>query len=232
MTRHARKLTISTAGRPVRLEAFFPPGGARSPALLLLHGASGMNGGHRYIPHVAGALAAEGLATVLVRYFDVSETTHASDAEMRQHFDRWLQVIDDAVTAVAQFPEVDPARLGLVGYSLGGYLAVAHASRDRRIRAVVEFAGGIDREFAKSVTHLPPTLIVHGESDRRVPFSRAAELEAVLARVGAPYETRYFPGEGHLLSPAAALVSLTVAADFFRRRLSRNEAGGAVSHDG
>lgn len=220
MTRLARKLTISSAGRPVRLEVFLPPGAPRSPALLLLHGASGMNGGHRYIPHVAGALAAQGLATVLVRYFDASETTHASDAEMRQHFDRWLQVIDDAVTAVAQFPEVDPARLGLVGYSLGGYLAVAHASRDRRIRALVEFAGGIDPDFAKSVTHLPPTLIVHGESDRRVPFSRAAELEAVLARVGAPCETRYFPGEGHLLSPAATLVSLTVAADFFSRRLS------------
>jgi dipeptidyl aminopeptidase/acylaminoacyl peptidase len=227
MTRTDRTLTISTAGRPVRLEAFFPPGGERSPALLLLHGASGMNGGNRYIPHVAGALAAEGLATVLVRYFDSTETTYADDAEIRRHFDRWLQAIDDAVTAVAQLPEVDPERLALVGYSLGGYLAIAHASRDRRIRAVVEFAGGIDREFAKGVTHLPPTLIVHGENDRRVPFSRAAELEAVLERVGAPYDTRYFPGEGHLLSPAAALVSLTEAADFLNRHLSAASPAGA-----
>ena len=227
MTRIDRKVTIESAGRAVRLEAFFPPGGERSPALLLLHGASGMNGGNRYIPHVAGALAAEGLATVLVRYFDASDTAHADDADMRRYFDRWLQAIDDAVTAVAQWPEVDAERLALVGYSLGGYLAVAHASRDRRIRAVVEFAGGIDPEFAKSVTHLPPTLIVHGESDRRVPFTRAAELAVVLAGVGAPYETQYFPGEGHLLSPAAALVSLTAAADFLNRHLSAASAAGA-----
>ncbi|HEV7404453.1 MAG TPA: prolyl oligopeptidase family serine peptidase [Chthoniobacteraceae bacterium] len=220
MTRPARALTISSAGRPLRLETFFPPGVERAPALLLLHGASGMNGGHRYVPHFAGALAAHGFATVLVRYFDVTETTSADDAEIRRHFDRWLQAIDDAVTAVAQFPEVDPARLALVGYSLGGYLAVAQASRDRRLRAVVEFVGGIDREFAKSVTHLPPTLLVHGENDRRVPFHRAAELEAVLQRVGAPYETRYFPDEGHLLSPAATLVALTATVDFLQRHFT------------
>jgi dipeptidyl aminopeptidase/acylaminoacyl peptidase len=227
MTRTDRKLTISSGGRPVRLEAFFPPGGDRSPALLLLHGASGMNGGNRYIPHVAGALAAEGLTTVLVRYFDASETSRADDAEIKRHYNRWLQAIDDAVTAVAQFPEVDPERLAVVGYSLGGYLAVAYAARDRRIRAVVEFAGGIDPEFAKGVTHLPPTFIVHGEKDWRVPFKRAAELEAVLQRVGTPYETKYFPGEGHLLSPAAALVSLTAAADFLNRHLNAASAAGA-----
>lgn len=219
MMPQSRQLTISSAGRPVRLEAFSPPGAERSPALLLIHGASGLNGGNRYVPQVAGALAAEGFTAVLVRYFDATETTQADDAEMRAHFDRWLQVLDDAVTAVAELPEVDPERIATVGYSLGGYLAVAHASRDRRIRAVVEFAGGIDREFAKSVTQLPPTFIVHGESDRRVPFTRAAELEAVLARLGAPYETRYFPGEGHLLSPPAALESLMATADFLRRQL-------------
>jgi hypothetical protein len=31
-----------------------------------------------YIPHVTGALAAQGLAAVLVRYFDASETIHAA----------------------------------------------------------------------------------------------------------------------------------------------------------
>jgi dipeptidyl aminopeptidase/acylaminoacyl peptidase len=222
-----RRFTITSAGRPVRLEAFFPPGGERTPALLLLHGASGMNGGNRYIPHVAGALAAEGLTTVLVRYFDASDTSHADDAEIKRHSNRWLQAIDDAVTAVAQIPEMDPERIALVGYSLGGYLAVAHAAGDRRIRAVVEFAGGIEPEFAKTVAHLPPTFIVHGEADRRVPFKRAAELEAVLQRIGAPYETRYFPGEGHLLSPAAALVALTEAADFLHRHLNATSAAGA-----
>lgn len=227
MTPLDRKLTVTSAGRPVRLEAFFPPGEKRSPALLLIHGASGMNGGQRYIPQVAGALAAEGFVTVLVRYFEATGTTQASDAEMRSHFDRWLLAIDDAVTAVAELPEVDPARLALVGYSLGGYLAVAQGSRDRRIRAVVELAGGIDPEFAKSVTHLPPTLLVHGENDRRVPFTRAAELEVVLARLGVHHETQYFPGEGHLLSPAAALASLMKAADFLHRQFSAASPAGA-----
>ena len=220
MIRPNRKLTIEVAGQPVRLEAFFPPGVERSPALLLVHGASGMDGGHRYVPHCAGALAAEGFTTVLIRYFDATRTSYADDAEIRRHSDRWLLTLDEATTAVAQFPEADPGRLAIMGYSLGAYLAVVHAAGDRRIRALVEFAGGIEAEFAKSVTHLPPTLLVHGESDRRVPFSRAGELEAVLQRIGAPYETRYFPGEKHVLSPPATFVALSEAVDFLHRHLA------------
>jgi predicted PhzF superfamily epimerase YddE/YHI9 len=38
-----------------------------------------------------------------------------------------------------------------------------------RILAVVELAGAIDREHADLVKQIPPTLILHGSEDARVP---------------------------------------------------------------
>jgi dipeptidyl aminopeptidase/acylaminoacyl peptidase len=57
------------------------------------------------------------------------------------------------------------------------------------------------------VTHVgklkAPVLIVHGTSDRRVPFSQAKALRAALDKAGKPYEWLEFPGEEHGLSLAA-----------------------------
>jgi carboxymethylenebutenolidase len=220
MTQTVRTITFNSAGRRVTLDAHFAMDGVPRPGLLLIHGASGIRGGNSYIPHIAGLLAAHGFATLLVRYFEATDTTYADDATIWQNFNRWLQGIDDAVTEAIGLPEIDGNRIGLVGYSLGGYLAVAQGSRDPRVKAVVELAGGIDPEFARDVTRLPPTLVIHGRNDRRVPFERASELEIVLERVGAAHETKYFLGEGHLLSPAAAIASLNAALEFLRKHLA------------
>lgn len=214
-----RSTTFQSAGKDVRLEVYLPAGVQSAPALLLLHGASGLYKIDTYIPQLAGVLAEQGFATVLVRYFDATRTVYADDATIWKEFETWLATIGDAVTEVGQLPEVDGERIGMVGYSLGAYLALALASRDRRVKAVVEFAGGMDATFAKGVQHLPPTLLVHGEADRRVPFDRATELQAVLARLGTQHETRFYPGEGHFFSPAAGLDALEAAVVFLQRHL-------------
>lgn len=213
-------LTFESHGRTVRLQAFVPEGGVRLPTVLALHGASGMDSGHRYVRTVAEAWAAQGFATLLVHYFDSTGTTYASETAIYRDFERWLATIGDAIECAARQPFADPARIALVGYSLGGYLAVARAAHDERVRAVVEIAGGIDATFAKSVQRLPPLLLIHGEEDRRVPFARALELKALAERCQTPHATRFYPGETHYLSPGAALDALEAGVEFLRQRLS------------
>src|SRR6266550_4596046 len=50
------------------------------------------------------------------------------------------------------------------------------------------------------VKRLPPTLIIHGKEDQRVPFARAMELEALLKKLGTPLKTEFYPNERHILS--------------------------------
>ncbi|HEX8311847.1 MAG TPA: dienelactone hydrolase family protein [Chthoniobacteraceae bacterium] len=211
--------TFLSDGRKVRAEVFQPTGVEKAPAILVLHGAGGMDYGNRYVRQIASAFAASGYATYLIHYFDRTGHSYAGDATIRANFASWLDAVSDAVGFVASQPRVDSKRVATFGYSLGGYLAVAHAARDPRIRAVVELAGGIDESFAKKVERMPPTLIVHGTEDRRVEPERARELERLLKKVGAEYQTEYYEGEGHVLSPMTALDALSKGLTFLDRHL-------------
>ena len=212
----SEKSAFESGGKRIGVEVFRPRDAAQSPAIMVLHGAGGMDYGNRYVRQLATAFAANGYATFLVHYFDRTDTTYANEAVIRTHFEKWLETIRDAVSFAMEQPHIDRARIASFGYSLGGYLAVAHASRDPRIRALVELAGGIDPDFAKSVKRMPPTLVLHGEQDLRVPVARAAELEKVLRKTQAPFATHVYPGEGHILSPLAAFDALSRGLEFLR----------------
>ena len=53
----------------------------------------------------------------------------------------WETVVAPVVDFALQFEEVDPYRVALVGYSMGGYLAPRAAAHERRLRACVANAG-------------------------------------------------------------------------------------------
>lgn len=206
--------SFRSKGRQIGVESFIPTNVVRCPAILVLHGAGGMDSGNKYVRQLAAAVAGNGYATFLVEYFERTGTTFASDPIIHANFDKWVETIRDATTFIADHSSIDRDRIGTVGYSLGGYLAVAHAAGDARIRAVVEVAGGIDPELVRTVKRLPPTLIIHGKEDQRVSFARATELEALLKKLGTPVKTEFFPNERHILSPSAAIAALGSALEF------------------
>lgn len=212
-------LSFRSGGKPISVEAFHPPAGERAPALIVLHGASGPLAGNEYVRQLAGAFALQGYATFLVHYFDRTGTTYAGDALIRQNYEIWRQTIGEAVDFVAKQPGVDPKRIALMGYSLGGYLSVTHAGRDPRVRAVIEIAGGLDDETRSRSKKMPPVLVIHGEADRRVPVEEGRKLESWLSKLGGEHETHFYPGEGHLLSPRAALEALALGKTFLDKHL-------------
>jgi carboxymethylenebutenolidase len=92
---------------------------------------------------------------------------------------------------------VDRERIALLGFSLGAYLSLANSTIDGRVKAVVEFFGGLPREMKLFMRRLCPTLILHGEADATVPVAEAYSLQQVLEQKGIPYEIKIYPGEGH-----------------------------------
>jgi dienelactone hydrolase len=134
-----------------------------------------------------------------------------------------------AVDILASLPEVDPARLGTVGHSLGAKEALYLAAFDERIKAAVSSEGGIGTRFSNwdatwylgptikdpSFTHehhellalvAPrPFLLVGGNSadgDRGWPFIAAAL--PVYKLHGKPARLGQFNhGKGHAVPPEA-----------------------------
>jgi len=192
---------------------------SQAPAILVLHGAGVVDSDYQYISTLGRKVAAHGFHAFLVEYFDRTGTSYANDPTIKTHSAAWLETIHDAVDFISAQPGVDAERIGTLGYSLGGYLAVAHAAQDERVHAVVELAGGIDAETAASVRRLPPLLIVHGREDARVSFRNALELQALCEKLHSPVQTLFLPGERHTLSPGAALVAVRQAMRFFDTHL-------------
>jgi len=155
-------------------------------------------------------------------YFDKTDTLRATTEMILdgRHFIAWLKAVQDALDYVAARPNVDPGRIGVLGVSLGGYLAVALGIEDRRIGAVVEVSGGVPLGWEDRLpSDMAPVLILHGEQDRVVPVSEAHKLEKLLKDRQVKHETVILPSETHWLSLAGRFQLLTRSADFLQKHL-------------
>ncbi len=145
----------------------------------------------------AGQLADQGFAVYVLHYFDRTGPVEAEKSALVLNFPIWMKTLWDAVSLVEQQASADPQRIGLIGFSLGGYLAVCGSAIDPRIKAVVEFFGGLPKEMKLFMRRLCPTLILHGEDDAIIPVSEAHHLQEVLERRNIPHEVKIYPGVGH-----------------------------------
>ena len=149
----------------------------------------------------ASLLAEQGFAVYVLHYFDRTGTTEIDGLQaIFRHFPVWMKTLWDAVSFIACQPQVDPERIGLLGFSLGAYLALSASAIDSRIRAVVEFFGGMPKEMKFFTRRLCPVLILHGDQDKTVPVGEAYHLQQLLEKKQIAYEMQIYPGVGHVFS--------------------------------
>ena len=221
------KSTFTSRGKTIKIEIFEPKAGGRHPGILVLHGAGGMRpeGFGFAFREYARHLARSGYVALIVHYFDRTGHEIAADEEvMKRHFADWLKTVNDGVTHLASRPNVDPDRIGLLGFSLGAYLSLSEAMSDSRVSAVVEYFGGIPEVFAKDVKRLPPVLILHGDADRVVPVTEAEALERLLLENGFTYEKKIYPRQGHGFLGADGLDAVQRATTFFGKHVKNKTA--------
>src|ERR1700691_3988839 len=190
------QLVFESGNKPIRLDCFLPStNGQRLPAVIGLHGSGG---GHASMTEPASLLAGQGFAVYVLHYFDRTGAARIDGLPaIFRHYPAWMKTLWDAVSFVAVQPQVDPERIGLLGFSLGAYLALSAAGIDSRVKAVVEFFGGMPKEMKFFMRRLCPVLILHGEQDKTVPVAEAYHLQKLLEKKGIAYEIKIYPGAGH-----------------------------------
>jgi dienelactone hydrolase len=211
-------LFFESGGRKIRVDRYSPVGTRSNRIVIVLYGAGGTLFDGPSMRRVARALADDGDTVYLLHYFNRTGTIGALDSTMQAHFDEWLETLRQGIGWVHGREERGP--IGLYGYSLGGFLAIAAASDNPLIGAVTEQAGGIWNSQEKRVGKMPPVLMVHGLKDKRVPVEKYAKpLQRVLRARGGRVQLDFVPGEGHVFSEAGMVVVRPKVAKFFAREL-------------
>ncbi len=214
--------TFKSGGRNVRIEMIKGEGSGELPAVVVLHGASGIGSGYLIYPYAA-AVAEHGMHAFVLHYYDGLPPRSGSPSSVGLHEAR-DQVIRDAISWISARRDVDANRIALMGVSLGGFHAVGLGARDERVAAVVNMMGAMPGSVGlDNIDRMPPTLILHGGRDRVVPLARAFSLASALDRIGASYEMKVYKAAGHNFNGATHSDSIRLAADFLDRKLNGRE---------
>jgi carboxymethylenebutenolidase len=212
--------TFTSAGVPVAVERFGKADREARPGVVILYGSDGATERYRA---AARRLAGDGCAVFLVHYLDRTGETRAALGAVGRHLPLWTETVRDALSYASRQAGVDPNRLGLLGISLGGGLALATAQRDARVRALVIDFGFVPTSFDPE-GRLPPTLVLHGAADRVVPVANANALRTVLERRGIAHEVKIYPGQGHGFTGEAEADAARRIVAFLRRHLGGQAA--------
>jgi alpha/beta superfamily hydrolase len=111
----------------------------RQPAVLMLHG--GFDGDDRTSHDLAQRLAEAGVVVLVPSYR--GERRHLDGARSQGRVEFCRGEVDDAralLVEARQRADVDPERVGLLGFSHGGCIALQLALTDARVKAVVTFS--------------------------------------------------------------------------------------------
>lgn len=166
------------------------------------------------------------------------------------------QDLMSGVDHVIQLGVADAERLGVMGWSYGGYMTAWAITRSQRFKAASVGAGMSNLISDTGTTDLPsiipadlgaehwqdatlyherspishvgavstPTLILHGESDIRVPISQGYELYTALKRRGVPVTMVTYPRMPHSPDEPKQLLDIaTRNLEWFDRHLRSNQ---------
>ncbi len=173
-----------------------PPSG-RGPGVLVLQEWWGLVD---HIRDVADRLAREGFVSLAPDLYH-GERTDDPDVAGRLMMDLEIPRAARDLEAAAEFlvrqDAVAGARVGAIGFCMGGQLALFAATRSPRIRAVVD-CYGIHPSVPLDPSGLEAAVLgIFAERDQWVPPDAARRLEAELRAAGKRATVRIFPGVGH-----------------------------------
>lgn len=205
--------------------------------MVLLHHCSGLTPNAMWW---AEKLRSQGYVALAVNSFGVRNVRHCSDLGTLDHNVR--EIAADGIAALQYLrgqPFVDPVRIGVMGWSLGGMatltLAATAGPPERSFRVAIAFYPYCDPYLSGSRL---PLLLLLGGADTLTPWATCVGRARRLQQQGQPVDTEVYPDAKHgfdaeeLTRPGAAVTNLAYdqeahaksairVAEFLQARLRR-----------
>jgi dienelactone hydrolase len=192
-------------------------------AVVVLHGCGGFSTfDHRLVT----TLPTYGISTLDVDYFGPTPPPGNKgfcDARgaFGDPFPTWLRVVQDAAAKLRSTPGVSARGVGVVGWSLGGGLAVAAAAgppRTRPFAAVAAFSTG-SFGAGSTAAELPPTILLSAGSTDAVPLAETLPLYWALKAAHVPAALYVYSRGSHNWPGRQGALGIAHAAAFLKRYL-------------
>jgi len=171
----------------------------QAPAVLIIHEWWGLND---HIKDIAQRFAREGYVALAPDVYsrlgykvtkDSSEAANLMGALSSQAV---LRDLNAAITYLKGFSSVDPLRLGIVGFCMGGTFVLTMATHNSDIKAAVPFYGKVPPIETLDYL-LCPILYHYGAKDGWVTKQEVDRLKEGLEKFGKPGQVCVYPEAGH-----------------------------------
>ncbi|MBR0784983.1 dienelactone hydrolase family protein [Bradyrhizobium iriomotense] len=201
----SEQLGIASGSNSLPVSRYAAAAAGKRSAVIALHGSRGIELRPHAYERYADALSTKGIDAYFLHYLTPADTEvitsktstpQSRSAYYTTRFDGWADAVSATVTTILGRSD-SSGRIGLLGFSLGGYVAANTAARDERLAALAVLYGGMPEATIAKVRHLPPLIELHGEADRNVPISEGRQLVELGKSVGAESEFVPYPGKPH-----------------------------------
>ncbi len=175
----------------------WPAGKRAVPAVVVVQEWWGLNG---QIRDVARRLAQQGYAAIVPDLYHgkVADDPMTAHELVRGLVDtEALGTLKDAVAWLRAQPRTARAKIGAIGFCMGGGLSEQMALQGTGVACAVMFYGAPETDPAKLAPLAVPLQAHFGEQDQGIPVKRVEEFKAALGKAGKSAEVYVYPGAGH-----------------------------------
>lgn len=167
------------------------------PGMILIHEWWGLNDQTK---EDANKFAANGIAALAVDLYRGTATRDPSEAhELMRGVpeDRAYEDLKTAITYLQSVPSVDPKRIGVIGWCMGGGYALELGVREPRIKAVVMYYGKVITDDSRLQNFNAPLLGIFGALDRGISAASVEDFKVRLEHLKKRAEIYLYPEAGH-----------------------------------
>ena len=137
------------------------------------------------------------LAPDLYRGKSTSDPGEAHELMRGMPEDRAMADLKAAYNYLASREDVDPQRIGVIGWCMGGGYALALATQEPRLAATAINYGRLITDFGTIAKINSQVLGNFGEADRGIPAADVKKFGAEMTKAGKLSDIKIYPGAGH-----------------------------------
>jgi carboxymethylenebutenolidase len=200
-----------------------PDDDAKHPGLVLIQEWWGIE------PHIrtlAQRFAQEGFVVAVPDLYHGKVATEPDEAQkmimmIRGNVDKAATEIIGALNTVKAMPNVEPKKLGLIGFCVGGFMVWTVASRYSDLGAILPFYGaGYDPTSEDVAKVNAPILAFYGSQDQSVPPEQIQKIERMYKEAGKDLTVKVYNAGHAFMNPEHGMGNEQAAADAWKQALN------------